>query len=302
MYKLNIMIMLYEDRKRRKMNDVEKKKLKTYLCIGVPILIVIPLALDRFFAHELYMIWFGSLVKVESPMEVGEWFGFLGSYLGVVGTIIIGIIAYWQANTINQQSKYLNDLQVKIGEIQQEINDFQTHPIIRIKDIKIHAEYDSDMAITIQDNLKDCYYTIYGEEWTGDGKHFVLVTISFEDKGIIPTVQCVLNEFEWTIGGNIYSIKLNKSKSKVDTYNDEINILIEDNDILIDSKAFFQDIDLHEHNKNNGSAEHEKSNLALNITFINQKGKQQTYRVKCLTKSVDDGIQAGSVYFKNIEG
>lgn len=73
------------------------------------VLIGIPLIIDRFLVHEVYLVWCRRF-DVESPMKVGGWFGFLGSYLGVVGTIIAGIVAYRQVDIINEQNENYNRL------------------------------------------------------------------------------------------------------------------------------------------------------------------------------------------------
>ena len=98
-----------QKKENNEMNDERKKKIKRFLRLSGKAIIVIiiraliPYLLDRFFAYELYAIW-ESHMKRESLMEVNEWFGFLGSYLGAVGTIVIGIVAYMQTDIINKQS------------------------------------------------------------------------------------------------------------------------------------------------------------------------------------------------------
>lgn len=202
--------------------DKEKGKLKKYLIITVIMLTLLPIVIDRFFAHEGYMVWC-RWMKIESPMKVGEWFGFLGSYLGVIGTIMIGIVAYWQTHIINKQSEGLSDLQKQMAEMQKEISDFQIHPIIHIKEILLQVENGSNNQLSTLQEIDDFYFTIYGirrerEISQPSGTKYILVTISFEDKGIIPTVQCEIPGLKWTIAGKDYNIRISERKQRIYAY------------------------------------------------------------------------------------
>lgn len=286
------------------MNSEQKKKRKKYVGLNITIiaiLILIPIILDRFFTYEMYTIW-ESRIKRESVMNVGEWFGFLGSYFGAVGTIFIGIVAYMQTDIINKQSQHMSTLQVQIGELQKEINVLQLHPIIRIKDTKITVRDNLSQQRLIAGEIEDLHFAIYGEHWDSDGIRYIMITINFEDCGLIPTVQCELSNIKWNIAGKIYDISLAKKKRKINTlYTDVVKVLIEESDIIAGSDSFFRDIDIHEHNTNNGTVGYEKSTLTLNMRFINQKGNDQTYKLACQISSFYEGLKVDSNFAEFLE-
>lgn len=284
--------------------DKEKGKLKKYLIITVIMLTLLPIVIDRFFAHEGYMVWC-RWMKIESPMKVGEWFGFLGSYLGVIGTIMIGIVAYWQTHIINKQSEGLSDLQKQMAEMQKEISDFQIHPIIHIKEILLQVENGSNNQLSALQEIDDFYFTIYGirrerEISQPSGTKYILVTISFEDKGIIPTVQCEIPGLKWTIAGKDYNIRISERKQRIYAY-DKIYILIDSSDFTIDEGSFFKDLDLHEHYINNGKRGYGWSTIELRIRFTNQKGNWHLYKLICRIKSISGDLKVDSLYLESEE-
>lgn len=284
------------------MNEKEKKEKRwtlRWLLFIIFILVLIPYLLDRFFAHECYMLWCG-MMKIESPMTVGEWFGFLGSYLGAAGTIIIGIIAYRQTHIIDKQNKDLSDLQAQMAKLQKEITDFQIHPIIHIRETGVEVVNDPEKSVMRAKEIEDHYFSIYGQQRNFQGAKYVMFKISFEDRGIIPTVRCVISDIIWEIAGNDYKIELDKDKRTIDAY-DKIYILINEDDIKENKKdAFFRDLDLHEHHASNKKYGYGKSILTINIEFVNQKEHSQRYELKYGIISASNAyeLKADSLFLK----
>lgn len=279
------------------MNDREKKKLRKYLFRATIILILIPIGIDRFFAHEWYMIWC-NWMREESPMKVSEWFGFLGSYLSVIGSIIIGIIAYWQTHIINKQNEDYSHLQQEIAKIRKDIDVFQTHPIISVSETKIDVVNNLKQRLETKRKIEDYYFTVFGKQSCDSGIRYIMITVQFEDRGIIPTVQCEILDLKWEIAGNEYDIKLDKDKRIMDTY-DRIVILIDDNDSIIDKDAFFEDVNMHMYYFNNGKVGYGKSILKLKVCFSNQKEKEQTYDITYRVKSGDQKLDPGIPFLKS---
>lgn len=291
-----------EQKTTEKNNGKNKRKsivIKVVIVVIVLIVLIgIPLIIDRFLAHEVYLVWCRRF-DVESPMKVGEWFGFLGSYLGVVGTIIVGIVAYRQAYTINEQNENYNRLQEKIAEMQKEITDFQLHPIIYIRDTSIKFAWDVTKQLSIQQEIEDYYFCIYGKQSTGSKNQYILLNISFDDKGIMPTVQYEIMDFEWKIADNNYQIKLNEFKRKIDAY-DKITILIDDSDTISDKDTFFENLDKHINYASNGFYGYDKSILKLKIRFINQKvGNDKTYNIIYRVRSGVNELKPGDPFLKS---
>lgn len=285
-----------------------KKKMKKNVSRIVLLLVIFPFLLDRFLAHRVYMLWC-QFMKLESPATVGEWLSFLGSYLGVAGTVIIGLVAYWQTSIINRQSEGLNRLQEKVMEMQKELTDFQIHPVIRIKKTEIEIKSGLKGSFIVAKDLEGYYFSVYGQRWTGSGSHYVKIRIFFEDKGLIPVAQCEISDIEWKIGDHRYLIELNDIKRKISAY-DVVNILVDDNDRIYyltdDSKTpckmdtFFADLDLHEHNNTNGYIGYDKSTLILKITYFNQK-YSQSYALTYWIQSDNGSLVFGTPFLKREE-
>lgn len=277
------------------MDSDAQRKLKRWL-IGVGIgLIFLPIVLDRFFAWKLYMLWCGFGIR--SPRTEAEWFGFLGSYLGAAGTVLIGIVAYWQTHIISKQSEDYNKLQEKVAEMQKEISDFRIHPIIHIKTTTLHVRNDLGQACTAQKELRDYYYVIYGREPDRLGTRYIVIEIRFTDKGIIPTVQCEVSDLEWEIAGTRYCFAFDEYKRRIRAYN-RIFILIDEYDIAEHTDAFFEAIDLHEHYVNNGKYRYVRSIVKMKLCFTNQKGYQQSYNLHFQIKCTTGGLKVNSMYFE----
>lgn len=284
-------------KKGSKQKEMPAKTKKILFVIGTIIAVLsfifLPVAIDRFFAYEWYMVWCKGW-EVESPMKVGEWLGFLGSYLGVAGTIIIGMIAYRQTNIIASQGQELSELQRKI-------TDFQIHPVIHIKETQLEVENKPNRPLSTAKMLEDHYFAIYGEQRKNAGKNYILISISFEDKGIIPTVRCEISDLEWEIAGHKYCIGLDAGKRKVSAY-DKLYILIDNSDLTADQDNFFQDLDWHEHFASIGKWGYDKSILKVKINFVNQKEYCQMYELTYRIKSYSGGLKADSLFLRYGEG
>lgn len=237
-------------------------------------------------------------MREESPMKVSEWFGFLGSYLSVVGSIIIGIIAYWQTHIINKQNEDYSHLQQEIAKMQKDIDVFQTHPIISVSETKIDVVNNLKQRLETKRKIEDYYFTVFGKQSCDSGIRYIMITVQFEDRGIIPTVQCEILDLKWEIAGKEYDIKLDKGKRIMDTY-DRIVILIDDNDSIIDKDAFFEDVNMHMYYFNNGKVGYDKSILKLKVCFSNQKEKTQTYDITYRVKSGDQKLDSGIPFLKS---
>ena len=80
---------------------MKKKILKSiFVVIGVIIIFLLPLVIEKIILYKL-----SSLVDINNHFTEETWFGFIASYLGVVGTVLLGIIALYQ----NRKYKELSD-------------------------------------------------------------------------------------------------------------------------------------------------------------------------------------------------
>lgn len=231
-------------------------------------------------------------------MKVEEWFGFLGSYLGVLGTILIGVIAFKQTAIINEQNTKYNELQQQMNILQGQLTDFQIHPIIQIINTSIEVVNDPQKPVTTARDIENYYFAIYGNKMESAGTRYIKIKISFEDKGLIPTVECEITKIEWAIASNSYSIQLNGVKQKIGAY-DTLNVFIDDKDEISDKEAFFHDLSLHEHFNSNGLNEYDKSILTLTVTFFNQKRYSHPYTLVYWIRSVSGKLAAESMFLRS---
>lgn len=99
-------------------NGKGTKKLltKILLCLFfVLVVIILPFVIEKIILSEAI---FPFNVSVTFPKDV--WFGFMGSYLGAIGTIVLGYIAFYQ----NKKYKELSDQSEKrFWELQEEIKE-----------------------------------------------------------------------------------------------------------------------------------------------------------------------------------
>ena len=196
-------------------------------------------------------------------------------------------------------------MQLQIGKLHHDINVLQLHPIIRIKDTIIQVRDNLVERRTIAKEIENHYSSIYGEPWGGNGIRYIMISIFFEDHGIIPAVQCELSNIEWNIADKTYKIAFNKRKQKINIWNtDVVKILVEESDILTDEDAFFNAVDIHEHYVCNGTWGYEKSIITLNMKYINhinQKEYNQLYELTCQVISSAEGLKVESNFLKFLE-
>lgn len=260
----------------------------------VVIVVFLPVIIDRLLTHGCYRVLFQvGLLRKASVMDEGEWFSFLGSYLGAIGTIVIGMIAY-------RQSQRLGKLQDQMNQMQKEITNFQIHPIISVKKTEIQIKNEPGMPLTAKKEIENYYFSIYGKQWSGSGIRYIVIRIPFEDKGIIPTVRYKIMNLTWEIVGQNYPITLSKDKCIQNTC-DEVKIIIDEDDAIPDTADFFNNATLHRDYSSNKLYGYDKSKLTLEIQFINQKGYDQIYKIQYWIRS-DNGLEIGSPFVESVEG
>ena len=281
----------------------EKKKLKKYLGIAAAILLIIPIIIDRFLTYKVYMLW-EWMIK-DSVMTDGEWFSFLGSYLGVAGTVMIGMIAFWQTHIINQRNEELSNLQKQLSVVHMKMTNFQIHPVIHIKGIELHVEGNSKNFFSNMEKLKNYYFSFYGKKQDDSDVSaietaYIVIIIEFEDKGIIPADCCEIVNFKWEIADHVYKIMLDCDKKKIHV-DDKVCILIDSNDIIENKEQFYDDLDFHKNYQHNIRAGYDISFVELNLKFINQKDYDQNYNLVFWIQSGSQELEVRSFYLDREE-
>lgn len=124
---------------------MKKMNLLIIACIMVIILILLPFAFERIlFCTSLFPFNVNILFSRET------WFSFIGSYLGAIGTIILGLIALYQ----NQKYKELSDeSEARFISLQEDIKELTKQSVslieinTRIEEVHIPLERNSQSAI-----------------------------------------------------------------------------------------------------------------------------------------------------------
>ena len=125
------MLSVYEDKNeiaKRKINRMDKilkdkkfifKILRALLVVVVVfVLILMPFAIENIIYNETTFSFY-HLIKAGRDV----WFSFIGSYLGAIGTVLLGALALWQTKKYKKASDKTDEifkiLQEKIKELVQ---------------------------------------------------------------------------------------------------------------------------------------------------------------------------------------
>ena len=275
------------------------------------LLISFPIAMDRFFAYEGYQIWAG-MMDVLSPMTVQEWFSFLGSYAGAVGTIIVGIVAYVQSNTIRAQDKALQELEQQVFEMQKAVNSFQLNPVIWVEKASIRVRKSPNLREKekIEKELRQLYFSQFGEEreFEINKCRYVEICGLLKNTGIVPVFQSKINNISWKIGKNLYEFSIEKDIFET---RDRLYILVQDNMNCKQGteEEFWDDLYRHYCYKNNHYTGYDKSILKVTCQFktlydveYNKDWEQlQQYEIECKVINKEDRLEIENIYIHRKE-
>ena len=136
-------------------NGKGTKKLltKILLCLFfVLVVIILPFVIEKIILSEAI---FPFNVSVTFPKDV--WFGFMGSYLGAIGTIVLGYIAFYQ----NKKYKELSDQSEKrFWELQEEIKELTKKSVSLID---LNSKIEASKYHPIFSNLQHNFWNAKGE-------------------------------------------------------------------------------------------------------------------------------------------
>ena len=131
-----------------------KKKIKMVLLLLslLIILIIIPFVIEKIILCEKV---FPFNIAINFSKEV--WFGFIASYLGAVGTVLLGVIALYQ----NKKYKELSDSsERKLMELQNEIKILTEKSVYLIE---LNSKIEQAKYYPILTDLKDIYWDLKEE-------------------------------------------------------------------------------------------------------------------------------------------
>lgn len=225
---------------------------------------------------------------------------FLGSYLGVAGTIVAGALAYWQTRInrkqdqeIERQKDSIESQNQEIRELQRRLATYQIHPAVCFKDGTVQAYAGSQYLETNRNKYSQIYYILRGESDFGDFDGdlcFVHIRIPFLDRGIVPSEDAKVGRIRWTIAGKRYDIELCEKKYAI--VSDQLQILIDHNDTIRtvpmeeisegrgeEGQSFFTAIMMHQGHYGIGKYGYDKSLLEMEVEFFNQIAESRMYQL-----------------------
>ncbi len=247
---------------------VKKKTMLAIFGFLLLCILFVPIFLNIIITCRWYVLF-----PWQSALDEHEWFSFLGSYLGMGGTVIVGAIAYGQTKAIQQQEK-------KIRALEEAMMQYQICPAIHFKEVCIRDEgLDLEEHFINRRRLQDYYFKFYGLDFLLNDSDFVCIVIQWSNDGIIPVENITVKKIEWKINGQTYEIHLRGFKKRA-FGTGEIDILIDRGDVE-GEECFFDEIRKQRYFPLHRGAGSDKSELSVSMEFMNQYGKSTEYNLKC---------------------
>lgn len=265
---------------------LHKEKAGWALALGVFMIIAIPIWLDQVILHQWYMV-----IPIESARDPNEWMDFLGSYLGVAGTIVAGALAYWQTRVNREQDKAIEkqkqNIEVQNQEIrrlQTQIAAYQIRPSVNFRDGTLKVYTGDRRQETNKKEYSKIYYSLMGKEPSESFMSFVYMKIPFQEKGLIPIEKICITRMEWSIADRVYTIE--PVDGKYALINEEVQILIDSGDKITEpdieenaARKFMNAVLIHQENFLIGRCNYDKSQLVIEVRFINQIAEDRRYKL-----------------------
>lgn len=254
--------------------------------LGIFLLLIIPIWLDQVILYNCYLV-----IPFESSREPTEWMDFLGSYLGVAGTIVAGALAYWQTKVnrnqdeeIKRQERKLVEQEKEIKDLQNKLTNYQSRPIIVFQSGTLEAYYQGSREEINKDIYRKKSYSICGSAPSRDHSSFIYINIPFQEKGYIPDKAVAISNLEWQIDDKFYNIELDDKKYTI--LGEQLQILIDGDDKITGSntienanKELFEFMMIHQDFFKIGKANFNHSHFKVHIKFINQLELDRQYEL-----------------------
>lgn len=271
---------------------LEHERGRRALVLGIVLMIAFPVCLDRLILHQWYIA-----IPVESSRRPEEWMDFLGSYLGVIGTIAVGALAYWQTRVnrkqdqeIEKQKENIEIQNQEIRRLQAQLAAYQTSPAIGIKSGELKVYAGERKCQTNENRYSAIYHSMHGVLPSDKKSDFVHIRIPFWEKGLIPIEQICIRKLEWLIADRVYEVEL-----KNDNYaelSEELQILIDSGDEITRAggnencaREFVDAMMTHQENSTIGKNNFSQSRLTIVAEFTNQIAKVRSYQLNYFIQS-----------------
>lgn len=168
---------------------------KRYIVMIGLICILLPITLERLITEDKILF-----IDLETQFTISEWFSFWGSYIGAIGTIFLGGIAYHQNHSLAKANESLNS-------IQESYFDSISKPTFRLgKSIYTTYEAQNDLKDIIKDSVDSMYPVVlkdYENSYSKDNCWYTRIQFPIISQSDIPLMDFRVEKLKWTINGNL---------------------------------------------------------------------------------------------------
>ncbi len=166
------------------------------LLLIIILLIIFPTLLEGILKWDSFFF-----IDIDTDFKIVDWFTFWGSYLGAIGTIILGYIAYKQNITLAEANKELDN-------IQKVYFDSITRPVIKIGKVS-HFKYEKkrDVGSYFEDNIDTMYPVVFKKfrnNYENDVCWFLRFQLPIISTSDIPLIDFKISDFKWKINDKTY--------------------------------------------------------------------------------------------------
>lgn len=241
----------------------KKLKIKQIsFCIMVSAWFVfIPVFIDLVITDHYYEIF-----HIDSAMDDDVWFAFLGSYMGIAGTIVIGAISFKQTDMLAKKDEKLAA--------------YQAEPRIRINTVSALPWYSKNKLNELKKReLEKASFIQYGTNVTSYGS-FVIIRLEAVDVGTLPVNRLDIEKIIWTINGKEpLEIELKNEKWKNLDLLSQIYLIIDNQDKVKDK--FYSELAKHFNYKYTKEVGYAQSELQILFSLSNAEHLNIKYRLIC---------------------
>lgn len=260
------------------------------LLVAIVLLTLFPISLNAIITNKWYLEF-----PIDSDLQPTDWFAFAGSYIGAVGTVVCGWVAYRQNKMMTKQQNILDQQHSQMEQLQGILTKYQIvpNPFFGTLTFEIFDEKKSDFKQ--EDKEKKAYDLTFGERMPDDLGSCIWMTIELEMTDIIPICNYQIREITCKIGRESYSLLIPKpvGDSNHDSfiqgyggeslhYHDSIQMMITQKNNLKDSnniQALFDALGIFCHWKRYPKAGYDSCEWTFEIYLKNQGGHSSTYLV-----------------------
>lgn len=268
----------------------ETEKEKRLLILVSLFFILFPIILNAIITHKWYLKF-----PINSDIDPTDWFAFAGSYIGALGTVVCGWVAYRQNHMMAKQQKILDEQQSQMQQLQGLLAKYQIAPNPFFGSLAFKVFEESSNDFKQEEEKEKAYDLTFGERMPDDLGSCIWLVIKLKMTDIIPISNFRVQRITYEIGEKSYSLIIPESQNEEghDSFipgyggkglqnHDSIHMLITDKNTFMDNNsihALFDAVGMFCHYKAFPKAGYDCCRWTFQIYFKNQGGQSSTYLV-----------------------